>query len=71
MAGVYGELCSFVLAHRPCLGSRFADADQPTATGYRLVVRCGCGAELPVLGDSGGCRRGSTADGADSLVGQC
>jgi hypothetical protein len=46
MAGVYADLRGFVLAHRPCAGSRRADAGQPTANGYRLLVVCGCRAEF-------------------------
>jgi hypothetical protein len=44
--GVYAELRGFVLAHRPCAGSRHANAGPPTVDGYRLLVVCGCGAEF-------------------------
>ena len=44
--GVYAELRGFVLAHRPCAGSRHANAGPPTVDGYRLLVVRGCGAEF-------------------------
>jgi hypothetical protein len=44
--GVYAELRGFILAHRTCAGSRHANAGSPTVDGYRLLVVCGCGAEL-------------------------
>ncbi len=43
MARVYAELRGFVLAHRTCVGPRRADASLPTASGYRVRARCGCG----------------------------
>ena len=46
MPGVYADLRGFVLAHRPCTGSRHANAGPPTVNGYRLSVVCGCGAEF-------------------------
>ena len=46
MAGVYADLRDFVLVHRPCTGSRLANAGPPTVNGYRLHVVCGCGAEF-------------------------
>ena len=44
--GVYAGLRGFVLARRPCAGSRHANAGSPTVDGFRLIVVCGCGAEL-------------------------
>ena len=54
--GVYAEVRDFVLAHRPCAGPRYAHAEPPTVSGYRLIVVCGCGAEL---------KRWVTLDAAD------
>ncbi len=49
MPGIYADLRGFVLAHRPCSGSRSANAGPPTVNGYRLLVMCGCGAEFKLL----------------------
>jgi hypothetical protein len=46
MPSVYSELRGFVLAHRPCVGPRRADASLPTPSGYSVRVRCGCGEEF-------------------------
>jgi hypothetical protein len=43
---VYSELRGFVLAHRTCGGPRRADASLPTASGYSVRVKCGCGVEF-------------------------
>ena len=50
--GVYAEVRDFVLAHRSCAGPRHANAGVPTVDGYRLIVVCGCGAELVTLDDA-------------------
>jgi hypothetical protein len=46
MAGVYSELRGFVLAPRRCTGPRHADVDPHVPSGYRLLVKCGCGVEF-------------------------
>jgi len=46
MPGVYSELRGFVLAHRRCAGPRRAAASLPAYSGYRVLVRCGCGQEF-------------------------
>jgi hypothetical protein len=43
--GVYSDLRGFALAHRGC-GEVHGDADPLTLEGYRLWVRCSCGARL-------------------------
>ncbi len=43
MSGVYAGVVQFVSAHRAC-GDLVGDADPATATGYRLWLRCRCGA---------------------------
>src|SRR5260370_28076387 len=44
--GVYAEVRDFDPTHRPCAGPRQANAGPPTVSGYRLIVVCGCGAEI-------------------------
>jgi hypothetical protein len=43
VARVYSERRGFVLAHRTCVGPRRANASLPTASGYSVRVKCGCG----------------------------
>ena len=40
--GIYNELRDFVLVHRTC-GEMRADVGPQTDSGYRVLVRCGCG----------------------------
>jgi hypothetical protein len=40
---LYARLEAFVAAHRSC-GAIVGDADEPTPPGYRLWLRCSCGA---------------------------
>ncbi len=56
VARVYAELRGFVLAHRTCVGPRRADASLPTASGYSVRARCGCGVVFT---------RGVTTEAAD------
>ena len=44
--GVYSELRGFILAHRGCAGTRYANLDPFTPDGYQLDVKCGCGVEF-------------------------
>jgi hypothetical protein len=46
MPGVYADLRGFVFAHRSCPGQRHVNTGAPTVNGYRLLVKCGCGAEF-------------------------
>jgi hypothetical protein len=47
--GIYDELRGFVLAHRKC-GDMKAGVGPQTDSGYRVLVKCGCGTEFKPRG---------------------
>lgn len=57
--GIYHELRGFVLVHRKC-GDMRAEVGPQTDSGYRVLVKCGCGTDF---------KRWVTAEGAaDNLL---
>lgn len=42
---IYHDLRGFVLGHRKC-GSMKADVGPQTNSGYRVLVKCGCGTDF-------------------------
>jgi hypothetical protein len=47
VSGVFSAFERFVTTHKPC-GDIVGDADEATAFGYRLWMRCRCGAAFDV-----------------------